>query len=158
MDCVEQILVAETVLGKLTPGFHGPHAHRDITMSGDKNNRDFIVCCGQFRWSSIPLKPGRRTSSTRHAGAVRPFARRKSFADENISTRKPTRSDQLPIASRIAALSSTTKTFGPTSRSVATAEDLHAALVFCRQNELNNAPGPMLFSAHKRPPDSHIER
>jgi len=138
MDCVEQILVAERFWEKLNgPGFHGPHAHRDITMSGDKNNRDFHrVLLAKFTLEFHSAQTGRRTSSTRHAGASGLFARRKSFADENISTRRTYRSDQA--ADRLAHRSVVihNETIGRRVVRLAQLRTSRCASVFCRQNEL----------------------
>src|SRR6202021_4112697 len=75
-----------------------------------------IIGMGLFaansRWSSSPLCPFKRTSSTRQAGTSSLLYSRNSFADENVSELRPTDFINLLIASRIEGSSSTTKTVG----------------------------------------------
>src|SRR5881628_423024 len=61
-------------------------------------------------WSSRPLAPGSRTSSTRHAGEAGRLLLRKSWVEAKAATLKPTERSRFSSERRIAASSSTTNT------------------------------------------------
>src|ERR1700751_480514 len=71
-----------------------------------------IPTSANSRWSSRPLNPGRRTSSTRHAGASGRVNGKKSSAEAKIWARIPIDRNRRDNASRIEASSSTAKTIG----------------------------------------------
>src|SRR5262249_3321566 len=62
---------------------------------------------------SSPLIPGRRTSTTRHAGPSAGGSLKNSCADPNDRTTRPTDLKRLSRAARMEASSSTTNTVGP---------------------------------------------
>src|SRR5262245_29996928 len=48
--CIKQVLLAHRLGQELDrSGFHGPHRHRDIAMSGDENDGNMNIVPDQFR-------------------------------------------------------------------------------------------------------------
>src|ERR1700692_4132279 len=76
---------------------------------------------------STPLIPGMRTSRRRHTGASKSFARKKSVADVNVRTLKPTDRRRVSIALRTSHSSSTTYTIDCVSA---------ISIAYTRQTEL----------------------
>jgi hypothetical protein len=110
---IEQRLVAKGFGQKLNrAGLHRFHRHRNVAMAGNEDDRNRKTAAASSRWRSRPLNPGKRTSSTRHAGASGRLNLKNACAEAKISARIPIERNKRDSASRIETSSSTANTIG----------------------------------------------
>src|SRR5262245_61552411 len=108
-----------------------------IMMIGGAVSRSASWCC-----RSSPLIPGRRTSTTRHAGPSAGGSRKNSCADPNDRTTRPTDLKRRSSAARTEASSSTTNTIGSGPITVCCSRLGPATASWCNDHHTPFFPGP----------------
>src|SRR6516162_2476455 len=97
LNRIEEILVAERLRQKLErPCFHGTHAHRDVTVTGNEDNRN---CHTGFVQSSLQIKP----ALSRHphveyeaTSDIRPLTPQEILSRSKKLDAKPDRPNKVP--------------------------------------------------------------
>jgi hypothetical protein len=82
VDGVKQHLVIDWPLKEIDgAGLDRAHARWHVGVTTDEDDRDVVTGPMRLSWSSSPLGPGRRKSSTTQAGRSGIGVRKKSWAD-----------------------------------------------------------------------------
>src|SRR5882757_7516631 len=80
MDRIQQVLVFERLSQKLhSTRFHGPHRHRNISMTGDENDGNVDSCISQFALQVETVDSGKAHVQNKTAWSVRWFVAQKFF-------------------------------------------------------------------------------
>ena len=113
LNRIEEILIPERLGEEFDRArLHGAHRHRDIAVSADENDGNLDARLGEFGLKVESAQAGQSDIEHQARGRIieKLVGFRKSAAEPNTSTRKPTDRSRLLSASRREASSSTTKT------------------------------------------------
>src|SRR5580692_3104343 len=113
---IQEVLIAKRLWQEVDgASLQGPDRHLNVTVAGDKDNRNGIVRLSQLALEVEPLIPGNLISRIRQLGAFGRLLCRNSCAELKSSTCKPTDRIRLLSALRTDASSSTTNTMDGSS-------------------------------------------